>query len=56
LRGLPLTPSELRRLARAEAAAQAMTLPWQQVAHLPFMLVTATKPDTRAASRATASS
>ena len=38
---LPLTPEERARLDELRFAAAAMTRPWSQVAHLPFMLVTA---------------
>jgi SAM-dependent methyltransferase len=45
LRGLPLKRKE-RRLAKAiERDAKQLTEPWQQVVHLPFMLVTARLPE-----------
>ncbi len=44
LQTLPLTADEQARLARAEAAAQALTGDWAQIAHLPFFLVTAERP------------
>ncbi len=44
LRGLPLTEDERRQLDEREQAAEASVGTWQQVAHLPFFLVRATKP------------
>jgi SAM-dependent methyltransferase len=41
--GLPLTRSEQRHLRRVEHRAAGLQAPWSQVAHLPFVLVTATK-------------
>jgi SAM-dependent methyltransferase len=43
LRGLPLTRREQRALRRAERAAATHNAPWQQIAHLPFVLLTATR-------------
>jgi SAM-dependent methyltransferase len=45
LDGLPLTSSERRQVAAIQRASAGLASPWQQVAHLPFMLVTATLPD-----------
>jgi len=47
LRGLPLEDDELERLSRAESAARSLVGPWQQVAHLPVVLITAQKPPPR---------
>ena len=44
LRGLPLTPEERARLDHIEAAARDLDQPWDQVCHLPFFLVVASKP------------
>ncbi len=44
LRGLPLTPDERAALDHIVSQAQALTGPWSQVGHLPFFLITATKP------------
>ncbi len=41
LRGLPLTGYEQKLLDRTEYHAQRLSDPWQQVAHLPFVLITA---------------
>ena len=41
LRGLPLTGYEQKLLDRTEFQAQRLSGPWQQVAHLPFVLITA---------------
>ncbi len=41
LRGLPLTGYEQKLLDKFEYQASRMSGPWQQVAHLPFMLITA---------------
>jgi SAM-dependent methyltransferase len=44
LRDLPLTRGEQRALRRAERrAAELSAAPWGQVAHLPFLLLTATR-------------
>lgn len=43
LRGLPLRRYEQRALHRIEQHAARQTGPWAQVAHLPFVLVTATR-------------
>jgi len=45
LRELPLTEEEEHQLDQAERAAQQQTGAWSQVAHLPFFLIRATKPD-----------
>jgi hypothetical protein len=45
LDGLPLTSSERRQLHAIQRASADLASPWQHVAHLPFMLVTATLPD-----------
>lgn len=44
LRGLPLTPQEQTHLAQAQAADAAAS-GWARVAHLPFFLITAAKPN-----------
>jgi SAM-dependent methyltransferase len=44
LRDLPLTPDEQVALRQAETAAQHLTEPWAQIAHLPFSLITAERP------------
>jgi SAM-dependent methyltransferase len=41
LRGLPLKRKERRQARIIERSAKQLTEPWQQVVHLPFMLVTA---------------
>ncbi len=41
LRGLPLKRKERRQAKAIERSAKELGAPWQQVAHLPFMLVTA---------------
>ncbi len=41
LRQLPLTAEERRALDEAERAAQRITQPWGQVAHLPLFVITA---------------
>jgi SAM-dependent methyltransferase len=43
LRGLPLTRREQRALRRAERATAALSDPWQQIAHLPFVLLSASR-------------
>jgi SAM-dependent methyltransferase len=44
LRGLPLTRREQRLLRRAERRAASLEAqPWAQIAHLPFVLLTATR-------------
>jgi SAM-dependent methyltransferase len=40
---LPLTPAERERLRRVQDAAQHLSGPWATVAHLPFVLIRATK-------------
>jgi hypothetical protein len=45
LDGLPMTGSERRQVAAIQRASAGLASPWQQVVHLPFMLVTATLPD-----------
>ena len=45
LRELPLTEKEEQQLDQAERAAQQQTGAWSQLAHLPFFLIRATKPD-----------
>ena len=45
LRELPLTEEEEQQLSRAERAGQQLAGAWSQVAHLPFFLIRATKPD-----------
>jgi SAM-dependent methyltransferase len=45
LRELPLTEEEEQQLSQAECAAQQHAGAWSQVAHLPFFLIRATKPD-----------
>ncbi len=45
LRGLPLTRHEQRKLRRIERRAAALDGPsWSSIAHLPFALITATRP------------
>ncbi len=44
LRQLPLTPAEQTQLARAENAARQLSDDWAQIAHLPFFLISASKP------------
>jgi SAM-dependent methyltransferase len=46
LRGLPLTAEERTQLDHIERQAETLTGPWSQVVHLPFFLITATKPPT----------
>lgn len=46
LRGLPLTPDERAELDHIAGQAAMRTEAWSQVAHLPFFLITATKPTT----------
>lgn len=41
LRGLPLTDAELAKLDCIEREAERYAAPWSQVAHLPFLLITA---------------
>jgi len=43
LAGLPLTGEERHTLKRIRERAQALSGPWAQIAHLPFVLVTAIK-------------
>ncbi|MGC9348973.1 MAG: class I SAM-dependent methyltransferase [Anaerolineae bacterium] len=43
LRGLPLTDEEMVRLSQIEEITREMNTPWSQVAHLPFVIVRATK-------------
>jgi SAM-dependent methyltransferase len=43
LRGLPLTRREQRALRRAERAAATLNDSWRQIAHLPFVLLSATR-------------
>jgi SAM-dependent methyltransferase len=43
LRGLPLTRREQRALRRAERAAATLNDSWQQIAHLPFVLLSASR-------------
>jgi len=43
LRGLGLTPAEQTRLRHIEIASAQFTSKWQQIAHLPLFLITATK-------------
>lgn len=45
LRGLPLKRRERRQAKAIERSAKRLTEPWQQVVHLPFMLVTARLPE-----------
>ena len=45
LRELPLTEEEEQQLSQAECAAQQHTGAWSQMAHLPFFLIRATKPE-----------
>lgn len=45
LRGLPLKRKERRQAKAVERSAKRLTEPWQQVVHLPFMLVTARLPE-----------
>lgn len=47
LGGLPLSAADRRALARAQSIAWSLHEPWQQVAHLPFVLITATRPRTQ---------
>jgi hypothetical protein len=45
LRGLPLTPRERRILQRRAAAAERLAASaWQQMAHLPIVLISAHRP------------
>ncbi|MBK8988654.1 MAG: class I SAM-dependent methyltransferase [Chloroflexi bacterium] len=44
LRTLPLTPDEQAALNRAETAARHLSQPWEHIAHLPFLLITAERP------------
>jgi hypothetical protein len=44
LHGLPLTQAEKDQLEIIERKSGSLTSKWQQVVHLPFMLITATKP------------
>ena len=44
LEGLPLTGEETAQLRKIREAAQALDGPWAEVAHLPFFLIRATKP------------
>lgn len=44
LAGLPLTSYERKELDALKRQAKRLDAPWQQVVHLPFMLVTATTP------------
>lgn len=46
LRGLPLKRKERRQAKAIERSAKRLREPWQQVVHLPFMLVTAQLKDT----------
>ena len=46
LRGLPLTDAERLAAAAAAAASASRGGVWQQVVHLPFFLITATRPAT----------
>jgi SAM-dependent methyltransferase len=45
LRGLPLKRKERRQAKAIERSAKRLSEPWQQVVHLPFMLVTARLPE-----------
>lgn len=45
LEGLPLTDGEAARLREIREAAQVLDGPWAEVAHLPFFLIRATKPE-----------
>ena len=45
LRGLPLTSYEQHLLDKIEYQAHRLSAPWQQVAHLPFVLITAVMKD-----------
>lgn len=45
LRDLPLTVTEALTLEKVELGALARSSPWAQIAHLPFFLVTAFKPE-----------
>jgi SAM-dependent methyltransferase len=45
LRGLPLKRKERRQAKAIERSARRLAEPWQQVVHLPFMLVTARLPE-----------
>jgi hypothetical protein len=45
LHGLPLTNGERRQVDAIQRISAGLASPGQQVAHLPFMLVTATLPD-----------
>ncbi len=52
LAGLPLTGDERAALAKIRTRAAGLTGPWEQIAHLPFFLVTAIKaPDPRTPTR-----
>jgi SAM-dependent methyltransferase len=44
LRGLPLTSAEKQSLTAIEAIALGRLEPWDQIVHLPFVLITATRP------------
>lgn len=44
LRGLPLTEAESQQLTNIEHSAAGLSDEWTSVAHLPIMLITATKP------------
>ncbi len=46
LRGLPLTDAERLTVTAAAAASASRREVWQQVVHLPFFLITATRPAT----------
>ncbi len=48
LRGLPLKRKERRQVKTIERNAKRLSEPWQQVVHLPFMLVTAQLKETAA--------
>lgn len=47
LAGLPLKRKERRQAKAVQRSAKHLTEPWQQVVHLPFMLVTARLPEPR---------
>lgn len=52
LRGLPLTGYERKQVDALKRRAGHLSAPWQQVVHLPFMLVTAVVKETGAAGKA----
>lgn len=51
LRDLPLTEEEQRRLTRIQRGAESRDTTWSQVAHLPFFLIRATKPNSPSPTR-----